>query len=231
MGIDSNVFSNPMGQQAFGGPSGGGIVASFTFATLPATYAVGQPVWVSDIGRALPAVPTAARGSLWMFDGTVWRPINGRVLLAAIDTSITGRNNSEVATTFQYAAPAGFYKVKDRLEMRVTLAKSGTTDSGIFRWRFGSAGTTGDSALTSATVMATSARHAGFIYEGRIEDATHAQAMARNDLGYGGTNTSALAGQITHGNVSGVLYSSVDAISSSTNDTMSIIDAELWLVR
>ena len=153
------------------------------------------------------------------------------MLLAKLDVPITGRNNVEAPTTFQFVIPAAFLQVKDRLELRVSPNKSGTTDSCILRWRLGSAGTTGDAGLVSATIMTATGRHAGIIYEARIEDATHAQLLARADLGYGGSNTSARAGQITHGNISGVLYSSVDVLSSNTNDTMDLVDAELWLVR
>lgn len=196
------------------------INGTYTWATKPASPQTGITYFFSDVGT---------KGSFWYYDGTRWKPLNNQCLLASLDASVTGLNNSEVIS-FQYQSPVGLFQLKDRLRLMVTMAKSGATDTGILRWRFGSAGTTADSALVSATTMAASARYAGFIYDARIETATQTQTLGRADLGYGGTSTSAQPGVITNGNISGALFSSLGALSNSTNDTISLVDAQLWLI-
>lgn len=229
--VDVNAFRNPFGGQSFGGPGGGGIIASYTFATLPATYAVGQPVWVTDIGRAtIGASPVAATGSLWVFNGTVWAPVGGRLLLAKLDVPVTGLTNVE-AVSGQILLPAAFLKVSDRIRYRLGMTKSGTTDSGVSRLKVGTAGTTSDTTVIGPTSMSATQLQAGFEYDIKILSATAWRVTSRNDLGVGGASTAAAPVDITIANISNALYLNVGATSSSTNNTVSIIDAQIELIR
>jgi len=112
---------NPTG--TFGVIDGRDFVPSYTFAALPTTYAIGQPVWVSNIGReTMGASPVAATGSLWTFDGAVWEPSGGTVLLSKLDVAVTGLTNSEVVSG-RIQLPAAFLRTYDRIRFRVGLTK------------------------------------------------------------------------------------------------------------
>lgn len=229
--MDLNIFQSPFSGQAYGGPSGGGVIASYTFATLPATYAVGQPVWVTDIGRAIiGASPVAATGSLWVFNGAIWHPVNDELLLAKFDTPVTGLTNVE-AVSGQILLPAAFLKTFDRIRFRIGMSKSGTTDSGVPRLKVGTAGTTSDTTVIGPTAMSATQVHAGFEYDIKILTATTWRVTSRNDLGVGGATTAAVPADITIANISNALYLNVGATSSSTNNTVAIVDAQIWLVR
>lgn len=228
---DSNVFSSPFGPQPYGGPGGGGVTASYTFAMLPATYAVGQPVWVSDIGRAIiGASPVAATGSLWAFNGTRWAPVGGQVLLAQLDTAVAGLTNSEVVSG-QLLLPAGFLKAFDRIRFRIGLTKSGTTDSAAPRLRAGTAGTTGDAGVVTNTALPASQVHGSVEYDIKILTATTWQITSRSDLGVGGGTTNAIPSAATVANISNALYLGVGATSSGASNTVGISDAQIWLIR
>lgn len=225
--MDVNIFNPP-----FGGASGGAtVVPSYTFATLPATHPVGQPVRVTNIGRAvIGASPVAATGSLWAFNGTVWEPVGGQVLLAKLDVPVTGLTNVE-AVSGQIQLPAAFLKVSDRLRFRIGMTKSGTTDSGVPRFKVGTAGTTADTTVIGPTAMSATQLQAGFEYDMKLLSATAWRVTSRNDLGVGGASTAAAPVDITIANISNALYLNVGATSSSTNNTVSIIDAQIWLIR
>lgn len=194
--------------------------AAVTWATKPASPVTGVPYFISDVG---------VKGSHWYFDGTLWQPVGGAVLLASMNTAVTGLTNVEVVT-FSYQMPAALLQLKNRLRTVVTLSKSGTTDTGGLRVRLGTAGTTADTAIVTTTTMAASAQHAGVIMEHRVESATSVQILARNDLGYGGTNTGAQSAPVTVANISNSLFWDVGALSSSTNNTVGITDVQLWLI-
>lgn len=229
MALDINVFRGPFSGQAAGGPNGGGIIASYTFATLPATYAVGQPVWVSDIGNAvIGASPAAATGSLWAFNGAIWRPVGGMVTLAKLIVPVTGLTNVE-AISAQIQLPAGFLKVGDLLEPWVAVTKSGTTDTGTFILRVGTAGTTADTAVYS-TVQLSAANlfHRG-LFGFSITAATTAsvQNPTTGVVFPVATNPS----DVTIANISNALYVNFGATSSSTNNTVGLRRIDLRLYR
>jgi len=203
-----------------------GFVPTYTWATKPATLPTGQPVFISNVGT---------KGSYWYYDGTRWKLVNGSVILAALDTTMSGIVNSETLA-LQYLMPATLWQLKDRIRVTFTFTKSGTTDSGTVRIRIGTAGTTGDGQMNnnSETILNAASRQAGLVQEYRLETATTVQMMsvANGALavsGYSGSGASAAVGATAVGNVSNALYVSLFALSSSTNDTVSVVDAQIEL--
>lgn len=228
---DSNVLNSLFGPQPYGGPGGGGVTASYTFATLPAIYATGQPVWVSNIGRAvIGASPVAATGSLWTYNGTVWSPVGGEVLLAKMDTAVAGLTNSEVVSG-QILLPAAFLKAFDRIRVRVGVSKSGTTDTAALRVRTGTAGTTGDTLVVGNTVLSAAQLHGSFEFDLKILTATSWQMTSRSDLGVGGGTTNGIPSAVTVANISNALYLNVGAVSSGATNTVALTDVQFWLIR
>jgi hypothetical protein len=207
----SNVFSPPFNDQ---------LAPVLTFATLPASYPVGQPVFVSNIGVG---------GSAWYSNGTLWKPVGGQVLLSSLDAAITGLTNSEVIS-HQYLIPAALLQVGDRIEVKTGLSKSGTTDTGALRIRVGTAGTTADAAIVNATVMSAAQQHAGLAHEFRVQSATAVRLITRSDLGWGGSTTASVPADITIANISNALYVDVSAISGSTNNTVGLVDVQIRLI-
>lgn len=197
-----------------------GSMQTFTHATLPASYPTGLPVFVSNVG---------AKGSHWCFDGTYWNPVNGIALLSAMDATSASINNSETIV-HQYQLPAAVLRVGSKLRVAYGATKSGTTDTGIIRVRLGSNGTTGDTAIYSVTAMAASARQVGHISDFRVESATTVLGLPSSQGGYGASSTTAFPTAYTVNNISGALYVNFSLYSSSTNDTVALTHAQLWLM-
>lgn len=198
----------------------GPIIDAVTFANLPAAASsTGRIYRVSDIGP---------KGTYWVSDGTIWKPF-GRQLILSLDTKAAGLTNVE-AISANVLLPANCLALKSRIEYRASVDKSGTTDTGRLRLRIGTAGTTGDTVLLDSQVMTAAQQSFGGIYEYRVETATTIQNMANNASGYGAGSTSAYSAAVTVSSVaSNPLYLNVSAVSSSTNNTVGIMDAQLWL--
>lgn len=200
------------------------VVPSYTWDTKPSSPTAGQEVWISDAG---------AGGSKWRYTGTQWKPINGTALLASLDTTSSNIANSETVV-FQYQAPAGMYQVGDRLRATFTFTKSGTTDTGALHMRMGTAGTTADTSIGSlSSLLAAGNRSVGLILDFRIESATSIQRMPNGSLaiaGYSTGSSATVASAVAISNISNSLFFNISIASSSTNDTVALVDAHLFLI-
>jgi hypothetical protein len=202
------------------------------FATGPT---LGSVAWVSlpsagNAGRIYRVSNMGASGSLWVDNGTRWRTLAGEAILASRDTSSSTVANSETCT-FQYQLPAASWQLTDRIRVYVGITKSGTTDTGALKIRIGTAGTTSDTSIFTGTVLAAGDRQFARFFDLRLEDATHVQLVAQgaNPIGWGGTNsTNAYPSSVAISNVSNSLYVSACINSSSTNDTLTNVDAQMW---
>lgn len=200
-------------------------VPTYTWATKPASYAAGQPVFISD---------AAVHGSHWHYAGSRWRPVNGQVVLATLDAESAPVGNSETIT-LQYLFPAGSLQVADRLRLYYTLNKSGTTDQAVLNLRIGTGGTTSDTLVLNQTnAIAATSRSSGQVVDFRVDSATTIRKMvngsATASAGYSNQSNSANPAAVTISNVSNALYVSIGILSSSTNDTVTLVDAALQLL-
>ena len=195
------------------------VTGSVAWASLPAAGTAGRFYRVSDVGT---------KGSLWMDDGARWKPFNGAAMLASLDTASAGIN-AGATIVFQYQLPANVWKVGDRLRIFANLQKSGTTNTGFVTVYIGTAGTTGDAAVLTCTCLAAGSRTGAFIWDIRLEDATHSQTMSGPLTGYGQNSTQALQAQSTISNVSNALWVSV-AINGGASDTAAVTDSQLYYV-
>lgn len=203
-----------------------GRVSSYTWATKPATYPVGQPVFISNFGP---------KGSHWYYDGTLWKPLGGRVTMAALDADSASINNSETIT-LQALFPAGGLQVGDQFEIPWKVNKSGTTDTGGLRVRMGTAGTTADTQLFSQTVLIAANRQGGAVFGFRLNSATTvAQYPVNSGSGissaYPVVQAAGAPADTTISNVSSATYVSVSILSSSTNDTVGLANGRVDLIR
>ena len=203
-----------------------GFVPTYTWATKPTTLATGQPVFLSNVGP---------KGSHWWYDGTRWKVVGGMLLLASLDTTVAGLTNSEVVT-FSYQAPAALFQLKDRLRISYVLTKSGTTDTGTGRIRMGTAGTTSDTLLNSQsnTQLAAASRAVSILDDYRFETSTSIQHLGNSNAsdaksGYSNFSASAAVAAVTISDFSNSLFITLNAFSSSTNDTVGIQDVQVEL--
>lgn len=200
--------------------SASGRIPTYTWATKPATYPVGTPIFLSDAGT---------KGSHWIDDGTAWKPFNGQALLASADAQSATVANSETIK-FQYQMPAAFWQVGDILRLDCGLQKSGTTDTCNILVRIGTAGTTADATMgIGGSVLTASQVSGGFIYDIRLESATTATAITAVFLGYGSGTSSAFSTK-TIANVSNQLWINLTIASSGVSNTVTLMGAKLFYI-
>lgn len=120
-----------------------------------ATYqaSVGRLVRFTDVGGGTGGV---SGGTVMVWNGTRWRPIGGVVTLDAIDTANAGAANTteQQLNTSHIAIPSGLLADGDRIRVIMAASKSGTSDTATLRYRFGPAGTTADTLLTTISSLA-----------------------------------------------------------------------------
>lgn len=197
-----------------------------TWANIPAAGTAGQMVYVSNAGT---------KGSMWLDDGTRWKPLNGMCLLASLDATSAAVGNAETIV-FQYQIPANLLQTGDVLRFYLTYTKSGGTDLGTLRTRIGTAGTTSDTLVQDITASAATSRQHGFAFDIRLDSATTAQLMPsqRTSVGYSGSTSTTTVGITAATTISSAaansLYVSVGILSAGTTDTVSLVGGQIWLI-
>lgn len=192
----------------------------YTWATLPAAGTPGRMAWCTNFG---------VKGALLVDDGVRWKP-SGMVTLASLDVAVSGITNTE-SIALQYLIPASMWALKDHLRLFATMTKSGATDTGIFTVRCGTPGLITDTPIQSSTMMAAANLAVGTYLDFRLDDATHVQEMgasAAANPGYSiAGNGAASASTVITSAALNALFISVGIRSSSTNNTVGLIDAVL----
>lgn len=193
-------------------------ILTTTWANKPASYPVGQSVFMSNVGP---------KGSHWWYDGTRWKPTSGSLVLASLDSASSSIGNTEVIG-FQYLLPAGLWQVGDIIRINAYVEKSGTTDSGIAYFHFGTAGTTSDTAvLNGSTWMSAANKSAEYFADFRLESATSVQQVSIGN-GLGGSSsqpTTVTVSSVT----SNAVYFSLGLRSNGSTDTVLIRSAFMQL--
>lgn len=200
-------------------------IPSVAWASIPAAGTAGKMVRVSNAGT---------KGSMWLDDGTRWKPLNNFAALAALDTPTGNIDNTETIV-LQYTIPANLWQLNDRLRVSGTLTKSGTTDTGIFNVRIGTAGTTADALVMNSSILAAGNRSVGILTDIKLASATTAQRLGNGAtsgvIGYSTAASTAFPAAVTISSaVSNALVVSITVRSSSTNDTVTVPDALISLI-
>lgn len=192
-------------------------ITSYTFATLPAASGVsGKIARVTDIGPA-------TAGSLWISNGTIWKPVNGRVTLGTLATRFNQTAGSGEAVAFQVQLPAAFFTSLDRVRIYQTHSKAGATTTGTRTIKIGTAGTTSDAAIngTGGAILAAANRSIGLIDDISIRSATTAIKVGGglSSTGtYATVTNSAYPTATTISNISNSLFVSVTITPGATDD-------------
>ena len=214
----SLVQADIAGLRTTDNPTHAGVVLTpMTWAAIEAlsSPAAGWIRYASDLGAA---------GSFVEYTGSRWRPLNGHARLKnGVPTS--GINNVEAnGIVLQTLLPVNAWKVNDGIWIPITITKSGTTDTLTFNIRIGTAGTTSDTLVLTATALAATQRNGGFLAELRLESATSVRHV-------GGAGVSSYPGALAGGAANAVtissaatnaLYVTVTIRSSGTTDTVAL---------
>lgn len=201
-------------------------IPTYTWATKPATFPTGASVFISNFGP---------KGSHWYYDGALWKPVGGRITMAATDADSASVNNNETIR-LQALFPAGGLQVGDQFEIPWKVNKSGTTDTGSVRVRMGTLGTTGDTQLFSQTVLIAANRQGGALFGFRLNSATTVAQYPITSAsgigsGYPATAVGGVPADTTISSVASATYVSVSILSSSTNDTIVLANGRIDFIR
>jgi hypothetical protein len=200
--------------------------AVYTWAGKPAAGTAGRQIAVSDVGQ---------NGGFWRDTGTKWVPVSGKLVLAAPDTTSSSVGAADTVV-FSELLPAALLAVGDRLHLRLSVSKSGTTDVGRLIVRVGTAGTTADTIVWNGNAfLAAANRSTGVDIDLRVESATTMVALPNSaatnvSVGYSTVSNNAVAAAVTISNVSNALYVSVSILSAGATDTVALREAQLEFI-
>jgi len=203
----------------FGSPAG---ILTTTWANKPASYPTGLPVFISNAGTT---------GSLWIYTGTRWKPLNGQALLASLD-AVSSNIGSSATIVHQYLIPAGMLQTGDRIRARISGSKSGTTDAMTLRFYMGTAGTTSDTQVMSGTVLAAGNRNFGTDIDFRLSSATTLQQLSgiTAPFGYSTSGSTAYPAAVSITSAAAnALYFSVGIFSGGATNTVAIEDSQIFI--
>lgn len=189
-----------------------------TWANIPAAGSAGRMQFVSNAGT---------KGSMWLDDGTRWKPINGQCLLASLDTTSASIGSTETIV-FQYQLPANLWQTSDIIRVQYLMEKTGVTDTGIAGVRIGTAGTSSDTAIVSTTALSAASRTGLLFLDIRLESATSALQVS-SPSGYGTTSTFYSAITISSASAN-PLYVSLSIRSGGATDTVTCKSGLIQLI-
>ena len=192
-----------------------------TFATLPAASAVaiGTQYLASDIGSG---------GTIFVSNGTIWRPLNGQAIIGQSGASVskTGDTNENGCATI--TIPANMLTANGRLEVWTLWTYTNSINNKTLRVRFGatagSAYTTGTQYLSVANTTTVTAQYITTIQNA---NATNSQVAMSNSGGVAGTSGAALTTSSVDTTASSTVYVSAQLASSGETITLSAYQVKL----
>lgn len=197
-------------------------IPSYLWAARPsASQFNGAIIRITDVGGGN---PTGGGGNYFFSNGTRWKPLNGSIILDAVDTA-----NSSIANTAEQnlnpthdPIPAGVLGDFDRLRLRMSWSKVGTVGNTTIRVRYGPLGTTADPLLVGITDLSGTSISGGYFIDFKRASATTLQKLGNGNTVQSYTGASAVAYPAP------VVVSSMDAnimflSISSQNDASEIV--------
>lgn len=204
--------------------------AAYTWAGKPAAAGrAGAEIRVSDVGAGNPAT---GEGTVFVSNGTRWKPLNKETVLDAIDTANVG---TAVATEQQLNAthaliPAGVIGDYDRLQVQISMAKNGTTDAATLRLRFGPLGTTADPVIATIAIAAANQSFGSVMAFKRLS-ATSLEQEGNGDASFTGASATAAPAAVAVSNMdSNGMYLSLTVQMGTGAEITTLRDYTLRLV-
>lgn len=176
----------------------------YTWATKPAaTIGTGVTIFVTDVG---------INGSIWISNGTTWKPASPVILHRLLNTTTTSNGTAEELIALSSLIPAGVLAIGQTLTCNFLLTKSATTESTSNALKIGTNidGITGASAISSSISLSTTNRQVAFTQLNVIISATQVQqgVIGGSAIPYGITTSSTFAAR-TIPNISNAMYVSI----------------------
>lgn len=161
-----------------------------TWANRPAATQQNSSFFASDVGG----------GNFFYSTGVRFKPVNGSVLLDAIDTANVGpatTAETQVNPTHNII-PAGVIAGFDRLRLKIAASKSGVSDTCTIGVRLGNLGTVADPLLATITLLQAS-QSMGYELEFKRLSATTVQKQGCGDanVNYAGQSATAYPAAVT----------------------------------
>lgn len=203
-----------------------------TWANRPAltAFPAFAPIVFTDIGGS---VTTPNKGSVWYHDGTSWRPVGGRCLLYTLGGVAQNKTTNVTVEEIkgQVLIPAGLWATTDhKVSVIHTMTKSGTSATGNYTIRLGTAGTTADGLIIAAAVGSpTGTSRQGQNLRYFLRDTATGVTQPFNGTGAYGTSTATPQTPITVPNLdSNNLYLSM-GIYTSVTETSALTQFDVYM--
>lgn len=200
------------------------IPASYTWAGKPRTSAAndGQTIRITDVGHS-------ASGSLFQSDGTIWRPVNGSVLIGAGAGSIAApiaTVTGVVAGAFSLplgnpTMPADFLPVGAIIKVSAIFHRRGANGPGTVWARLGNNGNSTDSGVNSVATTATDGQDTFIDAHAMIASAT--TFAAQTGLAPQSTGTGAIVDRTSSAAIASAMIASFDVSGANTLDAFDLI--------
>lgn len=191
--MDSN-FSQPSASGGAPLP-----IVTYTWATKPSAVGrTGQLILISDVGCGQSGT---GGGLLFTSNGTRWKLVNLEGKIDGVDTRNVGVANTteQDLTPNSVLLPAALTADTDTFLLRLTLSKSGSSDSCTVRLRLGTTGTNTDPVLTTITSLSGASVSFGSLFEFKRISSTTVQKMGSGDStgGFSGPSVTAIPAAVT----------------------------------
>lgn len=215
--------------------SGGGIGPSSTFASLPAAADnAGNSYRVTDVG------PVGC-GSIWISDGTRWRPLGGRQLhcaasgtLAAPLVTLSGAAGKftlpagDRVTAGSILLPVGLPQIGQGVEVSAKVLHRGTAGTWNFVGRLGSLDTSSDPSFMQVTGAATNDQSCWLHQDLEVVSATSFVASTFAVPNQAGTGAVVLRN--SNFNNAAQLYLSFYSSTFTSGDFIDLISYRVYLI-
>lgn len=176
-----------------------------TWANKPSAtlYPTGTRIYISDIGMG---------GSDWVSDGTRWKPLNGRVVLArgATQSSVTGTTAETALATV--TVPAGAMGLNGQLAITALFSYTSSANAKTPRVRFGGAA----GAAFFSTSRTTDALYQQMVMIGNRNSASSQIGGSQGASAFGASTGSLMTSSIDTTTDQTVVFSGLLANSSET---------------
>jgi hypothetical protein len=202
-----------------------GLAATYTWATKPLASAYIGRAFISDVGG----------GSIWISNGTRWRPEGGRVTLLSLNASVTATFGAEaIFSGTSLLLHAGLFQNYDKLRVTGTLGKSAAVETASQKFKLGTLGTIVDTTLLTQPTNVTGANQSsGFEMEFRRESATSVRKIG-NSLTthqYSGPTAAGVNAAVTVSDLdANATYFHYSNLSSAAVETYTLYDYNVELI-
>lgn len=202
-----------------------GLTLTYTWATKPLASAYTGRAFISDIGG----------GSIWISNGTRWRPEGGRVTLLSLTANVAATFGAEaIFTGTSLLIPAGLFQNYDKLRVTATLGKSASVETASQKFKLGTLGTVADTTiLTQPTNVTGTSISTGIEMEFRRETSTAVRKLG-NSLtthAYSGPTTAAVLGTVAVSDMdANSMYFHYSNLSSANAETYTLYDYNVELI-